>query len=34
MAKLAESGLATDEARRRYLELSSRIMVLKNAGAQ
>ncbi|MFF7398800.1 DNA primase [Achromobacter sp. NPDC008082] len=32
MAKLAAAGLATDEARKRYLELSSRLAVLKGAG--
>lgn len=32
MAKLAASGLATEEARKRYLELSSRMLVLKGAG--
>ncbi|WP_116521391.1 DNA primase [Achromobacter insuavis] len=32
MAKLAAAGLATEEARKRYLELSSRMLVLKGAG--
>jgi DNA primase len=32
MTKLAASGLATEEARKRYLELSSRLTVLKGAG--
>ncbi|MNS82935.1 DNA primase [compost metagenome] len=32
MAKLASTGLATEEARKRYLELSGRMAVLKNAG--
>jgi DNA primase len=32
MAKLAATGLTTDETRKRYLELSSRMMVLKGAG--
>lgn len=32
MAKLAATGLSTDEARKRYLELSSRLAVLKGAG--
>lgn len=32
MAKLAAGGLATEEARKRYLELSSRMLVLKGAG--
>jgi DNA primase len=32
MSKLAASGLTTDEARKRYLELSSRVTVLKGAG--
>ena len=32
MAKLAGAGLATEEARKRYLELSSRMLVLKGAG--
>lgn len=32
MAKLAAAGLSTDEARKRYMELSSRMAVLKGAG--
>ncbi|MFY0480414.1 DNA primase [Achromobacter marplatensis] len=32
MAKLAAAGLSTDEARKRYLELSSRMATLKGAG--
>ncbi|RAP60002.1 DNA primase [Achromobacter sp. HZ01] len=32
MAKLAAAGLGTEEARKRYLELSSRMTVLKGAG--
>ena len=32
MAKLAATGLSTEEARKRYLELSSRLAVLKGAG--
>jgi len=32
MAKLAASGLESEEARKRYLELSKRMMVLKGAG--
>lgn len=32
MAKLAAAGLASEEARKRYLELSSRMLVLKGAG--
>lgn len=32
MSKLAAAGLATEEARKRYLELSSRMLVLKGAG--
>ncbi|KRC82949.1 DNA primase [Achromobacter sp. Root83] len=32
MAKLAATGLVTDDARKRYLELSSRMTVLKGAG--
>ncbi|MGE8656921.1 MAG: DNA primase [Achromobacter sp.] len=32
VAKLAAAGLATEEARKRYLELSSRMLVLKGAG--
>lgn len=32
MAKLAASGLASEEARKRYLELSRRMTVLKGAG--
>ena len=34
MAALAQAGLDTDEARRRYQELSARMIVLKNAGAR
>ncbi|MBO1016711.1 DNA primase [Achromobacter sp. SD115] len=34
IAKLAASGLATEEARKRYLELSSRMAVLKGAGVR
>ncbi|AYD63985.1 DNA primase [Achromobacter sp. B7] len=32
MAKLAATGLSSEEARKRYLELSSRLAVLKGAG--
>lgn len=32
MAKLAATGLTTDDQRKRYLELSSRMVVLKGAG--
>ena len=32
MAKLAAGGLATEEARKRYMELNQRMMVLKGAG--
>lgn len=32
MAKLAAAGLSTDDARKRYLELSSRMATLKGAG--
>ena len=32
MAKLAETGLSTDDARQRYQELSTRLVVLKNSG--
>ncbi|EGP44608.1 DNA primase [Achromobacter insuavis AXX-A] len=32
MAKLAAAGLASEEARKRYLELSSRMLALKGAG--
>lgn len=32
MAKLAAAGLSTDEARKRYVELSSRMATLKGAG--
>ncbi|MBB1597678.1 DNA primase [Achromobacter sp. UMC46] len=32
MAKLAAAGLASDDARKRYLELSSRMVTLKGAG--
>ncbi|GLK93193.1 DNA primase [Achromobacter insolitus] len=34
IAKLAAAGLATEEARKRYLELSSRMAVLKGAGVR
>ncbi|WP_263913747.1 DNA primase [Achromobacter sp. 79A6] len=34
MAKLAATGLTTDEQRKRYLELSSRMAVLKGAGVR
>jgi len=34
MAKLAATGLTTDEQRKRYLELSSRMTVLKGAGVR
>ena len=34
MARLAQAGLESDEARGRYQELSARITVLKNAGAR
>jgi DNA primase len=34
MAKLAAAGLATEEARKRYQELSSRMAVLKGAGVR
>lgn len=34
MAKLAETGLASEEARQRYQELSARLVVLKSGGIQ
>jgi len=34
MARLAESGLSSDEARQRYQELSTRLVVLKNDGVR
>ncbi|CAB5516949.1 DNA primase [Achromobacter anxifer] len=34
IAKLAAAGLATEEARKRYLELSSRMAILKSAGVR